>query len=413
MNMRIITKLTLVMLLVSSTAIFAQEESENEVYNQWSAELGVGTSNLTGLMSTNTYYNGAFDPISFNLGARYMFNRKFGVKFAFGMDQVENAGVGKFEASLLHLNTNAVVNLGQVFDFQQFTNRIGLLMNVGFGYSRMSLNEDFVTAEYGKNNDDNMLNAQVGFTVQGRLTDKIVLNLDASQRYLAFNTLNLDGTRNNDTSRHRIDGGVLNFTLGLTYYLGSSDKHVDWTPYEVAPDLTNELEELQQKIAELEDAAVSQNELMKVQQKMDEKIQEGIVKASEMAQTAINNNIPANMTNMSPEYLMNNDYVAAYFEFNKRKPTNVSTNGIDFLVTYLRKNPASKVTLIGYADEIGNTAYNEKLSSDRAESIKNMIIKAGIDASRIDIKSGGEDNTVDPESDLARTIVRRVVFRVN
>jgi OOP family OmpA-OmpF porin len=137
------------------------------------------------------------------------------------------------------------------------------------------------------------------------------------------------------------------------------------------------------------------------------------VKASEMAQTAINNNIPANMTNMSPEYLMNNDYVAAYFEFNKRKPTNVSTNGIDFLVTYLRKNPASKVTLIGYADEIGNTAYNEKLSSDRAESIKNMIIKAGIDASRIDIKSGGEDNTVDPESDLARTIVRRVVFRVN
>jgi OOP family OmpA-OmpF porin len=84
-----------------------------------------------------------------------------------------------------------------------------------------------------------------------------------------------------------------------------------------------------------------------------------------------------------------------------------------FLVTYLRKNPAAKVTLIGYADEIGNTKYNDKLASDRAESVKNMIIKAGVDANRIEIKSGGEDNSVDPTSDLARTIVRRVVFRVN
>lgn len=413
MNMRIITKLTLVMLLASTTAVFAQEEEE--MYNQWSVEAGVGTSNLTGLITSDQYYNSAFDPLNFNVGARYMFNRKFGVKFAFGMDQVENAGVGKFDATFIHLNANTVVNLGQVLDFQMFTNRIGLLMNVGFGYTRFSLDKNLSSEAYvNRDNADNMLNAQVGFTVQGRLTDKLVVNLGADQKYLGLRTMNLDGSRNFDTSKNRIDGGILNFSLGLTYYLGSNTKHVDWTPYEVAPDLTNELEELQNKIAELEDAAVSKNELMKVQQKMDEKIQEGIVKASEIAQTAITNNgSMSGSANMSPEYLMNNDYVAAYFEFNKRKPTNVSTNGIDFLVTYLRKNPASKVTLIGYADEIGNTAYNQKLASDRAESIKNMIIKAGVDANRIEIKSGGEDNSVDPESDLARTIVRRVVFRVN
>ena len=409
MNMRIIKKLTLVVLLASSAATFAQEESE--VYNKWSVEAGVGTSNLTGLMSTRQYYNEAFSPINFNLGARYMFNRKFGVKFAFATDQVEGTGVGKFEASILHLNANTVVNLGQVLDFQQFTNRIGLLMNVGFGWSRMSLNDEFVTANYGRNNDDNMLNAIVGFTVQGRLTDKLVVNLDASQRYLGFNTLNLDGTRNNDTSQSRIDGGVLNFSLGLTYYLGSNTKHVDWTPYEVAPDLTNELEELQNKIAELEDAAVSRNELMKMQEQTDQKIQDGINRSTEIANNAVKNGV--GNASMTPAYLMNNDYVAAYFEFNKRKPTNVSTNGIDFLVTYLRKNPTSKVTLIGYADEIGNSEYNEKLAKDRAENVKDMIIKAGVDANRIEIKSGGEDNTVDPESDLARTIVRRVVFRVN
>ena len=411
MNMRIITKLTLVMLMASSTTIFAQEATESEVYNKWSAEFGVGTSNLNGPLTTSTYYNEAFAPIGFNLGARYMFNRKFGVKFAFGYDKVENYGVGKFNADIMHLNTNTVINLGQVFDFQQFTNRVGLLMNVGFGLSRMSLDESLVVADYGKNNIDMMLNAIVGFTVQGRLTDKLVVNLDASQRYLALNTMNLDGTRNNLTSRQRIDGGILNLSLGLSYYLGSNTKHVDWTPYEVAPDLTNELEELQNKLAEMEDAAITRNELMKMQEKMDEKIQQGIVKSSEMAQNAIKNG--AGNASMTPAYLMNNDYVAAYFDFNKRKPTNVSTSGIDFLVTYLRQNPASKVTLIGYADEIGNTAYNDKLASDRAESVKNMIMKAGVDANRIEIKSGGENNSVDPDSELARTIVRRVVFRVN
>ncbi|MEI2421287.1 hypothetical protein V6O07_13520, partial [Arthrospira platensis SPKY2] len=111
-----------------------------------------------------------------------------------------------FEADLWHFNVNTVYNLGQILDFQTFTNRFGLLLNAGVGYSRMSLNENLATGSYVlRNNGDQMLNAKVGLTLQTRVTDRFVVNLDASQRYLAMRNLNLDGTRNNAGALSRID----------------------------------------------------------------------------------------------------------------------------------------------------------------------------------------------------------------
>lgn len=404
------TKITLLSLIAFGflTNVNAQENDKD--FNKWSIEVAGGTSSLTGDVTNIDFRNGAFDFLGVNIGARYMFNKKFGLKFELASDMVEGLKNNSFEADLLHVNVNSVINLGQVFDFQQFTNRFGLLLNAGVGYSRMSLNENLALDPYVlRNNGDQMLNAKVGFTVQTRLTDKLVLNLDASQRYLALRSLNLDGSRNDDGALKRIDGGVLNFTLGLSYYLGKNEKHSDWTPYTEVVDLSNELEQLQQKLADLESSSVTKKDLDNLRRDMDQKVSEGIAGATRAAAAAGNKGVSGSEI---PQYLMNNDFVAAYFDFNKRNPTNVSTSGIDFLVTYLRNNPSAKVTLIGYADEVGKSTYNEKLAKDRAESVKRVITKAGIDASRIDIKSGGEDNSVDPKSAEARTIVRRVVFRV-
>ena len=407
--MKLVKSLLIGSVFVMTSNVFAQEQQDQEEFNKWSIEANVGTSHLTGLMTNSQFRNSPLAPIGFNLGARYMFNNKFGLKFEFANDMTEGRVKNSFEANLMHFNVNGVVNLGQALDFQQFTNRFSLLMNVGLGYSMMSIDEDLATGSYVQdNNNDNMLNAKVGFTLQTRITNKLAFNIDASQRYLAMRNLNLDGTRFNETSSHRIDGGVLNITAGLTYYLGKNEKHSDWKPYEVVPDLTNELEELQQKLAEVQDAAVTKRELDALKKEVDAKVETGIAKATQKAEEA------ANASNKDiPGFLMNNDYMAAYFDFNKRTPTNISTNGIDFLVTYLRKNPNAKVTLVGYADEIGKSAYNEKLSNDRAESVKRVIMKAGITEDRITIKAGGEDNSVEPTSAEARTLVRRVVFRIN
>jgi OOP family OmpA-OmpF porin len=337
-----------------------------------------------------------------------MLNQKFGLKFEVANDMAESVNANLFKSNIFHVNVVGVVNVGQALDFQKFTNRFSLLLNVGLGYSNLTIDEALATDSFvNDNNGDGMVNAKVGLTLQTRITDKLAFNVDASQRYMGHRKLNLDGSSFNESSLTRNDAGILNLTAGLTYYLGKNKRHSDWKPFVVIPDLTNELEVLQKKLAEVENTAVSKSDLDILKKEMDSKVN-SIASASQKVAEALNSS-----SKDIPAHLMNNDYMTAYFDFNKRTQTNISTSGIDFLVTYLRKNPNAKVTLIGYADEIGKSTYNDKLSNDRAESVKRVIMKAGITEDRIMIKAGGVDGSVEPSSAEARTLVRRVVFRVN
>ena len=65
------------------------------------------------------------------------------------------------------------------------------------------------------------------------------------------------------------------------------------------------------------------------------------------------------------------------------------------------------------ADEIGNEAYNQRLSERRANKVRDILVAAGISQSRITVTAGGEDNSVDKSSSGARQLVRRVTFKVN
>jgi OOP family OmpA-OmpF porin len=82
--------------------------------------------------------------------------------------------------------------------------------------------------------------------------------------------------------------------------------------------------------------------------------------------------------------LINGGYVATYFDFNKSTPTNVSTEGIDFiLTTYLRNNLQHRWN---YRSCWRNwrSDYNDKLSNARAET-ENILLIANIDASRLKV----------------------------
>ncbi|MNR36688.1 Outer membrane porin F precursor [compost metagenome] len=68
--------------------------------------------------------------------------------------------------------------------------------------------------------------------------------------------------------------------------------------------------------------------------------------------------------------------------------------------------------IIGHADELGKSAYNDKLSNARAVSVKNTLIKANINGSRLNIIADGEDTSVEKDSEGARKLVRKVTFRV-
>lgn len=110
--------------------------------------------------------------------------------------------------------------------------------------------------------------------------------------------------------------------------------------------------------------------------------------------------------------LINGNYVCTYFDFAKSTPTNVSTEGIDFILMYLRNNPAASVDIIGHADEIGKSEQNDKLSNLRASNVRDVLVNANINASRLNVVAAGEDTSVDKDSDSARKLVRKVTFKI-
>jgi Outer membrane protein and related peptidoglycan-associated (lipo)proteins len=64
---------------------------------------------------------------------------------------------------------------------------------------------------------------------------------------------------------------------------------------------------------------------------------------------------------------------------------------VDNIVNYLNENKDSKVQLIGYADKnTGNAEINMELSENRANVVRDMLIKKGIDANRISVDFKGD-----------------------
>ena len=67
---------------------------------------------------------------------------------------------------------------------------------------------------------------------------------------------------------------------------------------------------------------------------------------------------------------------------------------VDALISILKAYPAVQVRLEGYTDNTGNAEANQKLSQDRAEAVKTMLVNGGIDAGRLATAGYGQDKPV-------------------
>ncbi len=83
-------------------------------------------------------------------------------------------------------------------------------------------------------------------------------------------------------------------------------------------------------------------------------------------------------------------------------------------VDFLKANPDISVTIEGHCDERGTEAYNMALGERRAQSIKTFLINAGIDKSRLNTISYGEEKPVDPgHNEAAWAKNRRGHFKID
>ncbi|MHC1707215.1 MAG: PorP/SprF family type IX secretion system membrane protein [Bacteroidales bacterium] len=84
-----------------------------------------------------------------------------------------------------------------------------------------------------------------------------------------------------------------------------------------------------------------------------------------------------------------------YFVTASARITEYSQKKLDELVTILKEYPTLKVNIEGHCDSRGSEAYNQRLSEDRAASVRSYLIDHGISTSRISSAGYGELRPVD------------------
>lgn len=403
------------------TTLSAQTDTEkntNPTFNRWSLELAGGFNKATTSLSSG-YFTSTPSLFTVDLGTRYMFNNKFGLKADFGFNNLEAKSDSKdFNTKYYRFDIQGVANLGRIMNFETWTKTIGLLGHTGFGVGYLD-GDNFTTKDY-------VGNFIFGATAQIRLSNRFALTGDVTGIYNTKQTHTFNGASNPNIKG--FSSHVFTGTIGLTYYLGKNEIAADWS-VDNKTDL--ELEALKEKVAKMETSLLD-TDRDGVADYLDEEQNtiSGVMvdtkgKAIDLNKNSVPDELeryldttyqkisgqPANQNNNEViKNLINSGYVVAYFDTNSSTPTSFSTSGLNFILTYFKNNPTASMDIIGHADEIGSTSYNDKLALARAKSIKAILVGAKIDASRLNVISAGEDNSVDSKSKASRKLVRTVTF---
>ncbi|HEX8563339.1 MAG TPA: OmpA family protein [Flavobacterium sp.] len=410
------------------------------VYNRWTIEASVGQSKgvrpyTEGYYTSNaTKILGTVKPNYFNAGVRYMFTPAFGVKLDASMDKFENnedTDSKPFEVDQLRFGLQGVVNGARLLRIQNQLGRFSFLIHAGLEYSRVTpkleTGYDPIGGYSNYDRTENNVGIIVGLSPQFRLTNRLALVGDVStvanfRQHYAWDG-HLSEPDNNLT------GQMLMASIGLSYSLGSENLHGDWAIVE--NEGMEQIDALDKRIGELEtmmnDADkdgvpdyldVENNSVAGVavdsKGRMVDANGNGVADELEKyvdssIQQTINNS--GNNSDVIKR-LINEGYIAVFFDFGSSRPTPASTQNVAFILNYMRNNPSSSAEISGYADEIGSTEFNNALSARRAEFVRNTLIKAGIDGSRLTIVPAGEDKSVDKDSEMARRLVRKVIFMI-
>lgn len=80
-----------------------------------------------------------------------------------------------------------------------------------------------------------------------------------------------------------------------------------------------------------------------------------------------------------------------HFEFDKSSLSPHAKKVMDENIKLLKKNPGAKIRIAGYTSASGTTAHNQKLSEERAQAVKDYLVKGGIKKERLSTIGYGED----------------------
>jgi len=100
------------------------------------------------------------------------------------------------------------------------------------------------------------------------------------------------------------------------------------------------------------------------------------------------------------------------FEFDKFRLTVKADSLLDLVAASLKRRPDVKVEIAGHCDWIGSEAYNQKLSVQRAEAVRDYLIANGVKAENLTFTGYGETKPMaDNRTDAGRALNRRVELK--
>ena len=370
-------------LFATTTTINAQE------YNRWaiSGEFGNQMVADESAVSVDEFKH-------FGLGIRYNLNEIVGLGLTGGYDftslqeeytdGINPAYFGQpYDFEYGRVNLEGYINAFKAVDL--YSKRWALLLHGGPGASFIKTNgvidanPSNESPAYSFNHKETVLNLRGGASLLYKVSKRIALYGDFSTTANVNQTSKFDGS--GSISNAATSALVSNVSVGVTVYLGKKDKdgnrkeHADWYVAEpIIPVINNNVTK-----------NVTNNPVINFTQEEFNEYYESYVSLQPIS-----------------EYVFFDHDVDVIDETD-----NAAKNAIYKIFAQLTKNPTWELSILGYASPTSSTfEYNQKLSERRTKGIKEKLVLAGLDESRIITGSYGKD--VRRNDEKVHDIARRV-----